>query len=52
MIDVDIYNRIIEFKAKNETIKINRIAVMLTTEYGQTNTLMSTMLMTKIALDM
>ena len=54
MTDDDIYNRIIEFKAKTEITQMSRNywAVILTKEYGQTNTYMSIMLVTKITLDM
>ena len=37
VIDDDIYNRIIEFIAKNEIIKMNRNTVMLTKKYGELN---------------
>ena len=52
MIDDDIYSKIIELKAKSEIIKWTGIAVTLTKEYGQVNTFMSIMLLTKITLDM
>ena len=54
MIDDYIYNRIIEFKAKNEIVKMKRNysnANKRIWTYGQTNTFMSIMLMTKITLD-
>ena len=41
-----ISNRIIEFKAKNEIMN------MFTKEYGELNTFMSIMRMTKITVDM
>ena len=37
VIDDDIYNRIIEFIAKKEIIKMNRNTVMLTKKYGELN---------------
>ena len=52
MIDDDIYNRIIEYKAKIEIIKTNRNYSNVEKKYGQTNTFMSIMLITKITLDM
>ena len=54
MIDDDIYNRIIEFKAKNEIIKMNRNYSNVDKRiwiYAQTNMFMSIILMTKITLD-
>ena len=51
-IDYDIYKRIIEFTAKNEIIKMNGNYSNVEKEYGQTNTFISIMPMTKITLDM
>ena len=51
-IDDDIYKRIIEFTAKNEIIKMNSNYSNVEKEYGQTNTFISIMPMTKITLDM
>ena len=51
-IDDDIYKRIIEFTAQNEVIKMNSNYSNVEKEYGQTNTFISIMLMTKITLDM
>ena len=51
MIDDDIYNRIIEIKAKNEIIEMNRNYSNVDKKYGELNTFMSIMLMTKITLD-
>ena len=54
VIDDDIYNRIIEFKAKNEIIKMNRNYSNVDKRiwiYAQTNMFMSIILMTKITLD-
>ena len=48
----DIYNRMIEFKAKNEIIKTNRNYSNVDEKYGELNTFINTMLMTKIPLDM
>ena len=48
MIDDDIYNRTVEFKANNEIIKMNGITVILTKKHEEWNTFMSSMLMTKI----
>ena len=48
MIDDDIYNRTVEFKANNEIIKMNGITVILTKKHEECNTFMSSMLMTKI----
>ena len=51
-IDDDIYKRIIEFTAKNEIIKMNSNYSNVEKEYGQTNTFISIMPMTKITPDM
>ena len=51
-IDDDIYKRIIEFTAKNEIIKMNSNYSNVEKGYGQTNTFISIMPMTKITLDM
>ena len=48
----DFSNRIIEFKAKNETIKMNRNYSKVDKKYGELNIFMRIMLMTKILLDM
>ena len=42
----------IEFKAKNEIIKMNRNYSNVDEKYGELNTFINTMLMTKIPLDM
>ena len=52
VIDDDICNRKIEFKAKNEIIKMTRNYSNLRKEYGLTNTSMRIMLATKITLNM
>ena len=52
VIDDDIYNRIIEFKAKNEIIKMNRNYSNVDRKCGELNTFISIMLLTKITLDM
>ena len=52
MIDDDIYNSIIDFKAKNEMIKMNKNYSCVEKRIWQTNTFMNIMLMTKIMLDM
>ena len=52
MIDDDIYNRIIEFKAKNEIIRMNRNYSNVDKRIWTDKYVMSVMLMTKIALDM
>ena len=52
MIDDDIYNRIIELKAKNEIIKMNRNYNNVDKRIWTDKYVMSVMLMTKIALDM
>ena len=49
MIDDDIYNRIIENKAKNGIIKMNR---NYSNVYGELNTFMRIMFMKTISLDM
>ena len=51
MINDDIYNSIIELKQKMKLWKWAAIAVM-SKKYGETNTFMSIMLMTKTTLDM
>ena len=51
LIDDDIYNRIRKVKAKNEIIKMNRNYYNADKKYGELNTFMSTMLMTKISLN-
>ena len=51
VIDDDIYNRIRNFKAKNKIIKMNRNDYNADKKYGELNTFMSTMLMTKITLN-
>ena len=48
----DICNRMIEFKAKNEIIKMNRNYSNVDEKYGELNTFINTMLITKIPLDM
>ena len=52
IIDDDIYNRIIEIKAQNEIIVINRNYSNVDKKCGELNTFMSIMLMTKRTLDM
>ena len=53
VISDNIYNRIIEFKAKKWEQKMKqKITVLLAKEYGQKNTFMSIILMTKITVDM
>ena len=47
VIDDDICNRIIEFKAKNEIIKMDRNYSNVDQTYGELNTFMSFMLMAK-----
>ena len=51
VIDDDIYNRIKKVKAKNEVIKMSRNYYNADKKYGELNTFMSTMLMTKISLN-
>ena len=48
----DFSNRIIEFEAKNETIKMNRSYSKIDKKYGELNIFMRIMLMTKISLAM
>ena len=48
----DFSNRIIEFEAKNETIKMNRTYSKIDKKYGELNIFMRIMLMTKISLAM
>ena len=48
----DFSNRIIEFEAKNETIKMNRNYSKVDKKYGELNIFMRIMLMTKISLSM
>ena len=48
----DFSNRIIEFEAKNETIKMNRTYSKIDKKYGELNIFMRIMLMTKISLSM
>ena len=52
VINDDIYNRIIEFKAKNDIIKMNKNYSNVNKKYGELNTSVSIMLMTKITLHM
>ena len=52
VIDDDIYYRIIEFKAKNEIIRMNRNYSNVDKRIWTDKYVMSVMLMTKIALDM
>ena len=52
IIDDDIYNRIIEIKAQNEIIVMNRNYSNVDKKCGELNTFMSIMLMTKRTLDM
>ena len=49
--DDDIYNRIRKVKAKKEIIKMNRNYYNADKKYGELNTFMSTMLMTKRTLN-
>ena len=51
VIDDDIYNRIKKVKAKNEVIKMSRNYYNADKKYEELNTFMSTMLMTKISLN-
>ena len=51
VIDDDIYNRIKKVKAKNEVIKMSRNYYNADKKYGELNTFMSTMLITKISLN-
>ena len=48
----DFANRIIEFEAKNEILKMNRNYSKLDKKYGELNIFMRIMLMTKISLSM
>ena len=52
MIDDDVYNRITEIKAQNEIIEMNKNYSNIGKKYGELNTFMSIMLVTKITLDM
>ena len=52
MIDDDIYNRIIEFKAENKIIKMNRNYGNNDKKYGKLNTFMCSMLTTNVSPDM
>ena len=51
MIEDDLYNSIIEFKIKNQIIRMNRNYSNPDKTYGGLNSFTSIMLMTKIALD-
>ena len=48
----DFANRIIEFEAKNEILKMNRSYSKLDKKYGELNIFMRIMLMTKISMAM
>ena len=48
MADNDIYNRMIEIEPKNEIIEMNRNYNNIDKKYGELNTFMSIMIITKI----